>query len=165
SRYDIHIVSVSEPQAPPRDIVLGTGLYETTVAKSAEQAAFEAQEAAMAGTTVSDIVASRAVELTSAFQPALEAALDGADGVLLAHPYLLPAAQRVGRGLPVIYDAHNFELSLKGGVLDATNAQRFLEETTRIEGDAVRQAALISACSDEDAAGMSSTYNVDASRF
>jgi glycosyltransferase involved in cell wall biosynthesis len=164
--FDVEIVSLVEPHVAPQQVRFGPGFFETAITKSAEQARFEAEESARAGITVTDIVASRGVGLTPAYGEALEAACRDADALLLAHPYLYPAARELRRDLPVIYDAHNFERGLKAAILgEQPSGLEFLHETEQIERDAARDAVLISACSEEDADAISAAYAVDRARI
>jgi glycosyltransferase involved in cell wall biosynthesis len=64
-----------------------------------------------------DIAASIEWPCNSSFLHAVRDAMVDADGVILCHPYLADVAGTCAPGVPVVYDAHNAEFTLKASMM------------------------------------------------
>jgi glycosyltransferase involved in cell wall biosynthesis len=85
----------------------------------------------------------------------LDAAVQDGDILLLAHPWLWPAVERVlaKRRVRFVYDAHNVEHRLKGELYPANPvSRRIVEHVRRTEAAVVQRADLVLACTEGDAA-------------
>jgi glycosyltransferase involved in cell wall biosynthesis len=165
ARYDVEVVSLAPHTSPTRSTPIAPGMTETAIPKSAQHEASENRITAIVGGSVTDILASGLINQTPAYLEALDRALLGADGVVLAHPFLYPAVRSLRPKLPVIYDAHNAEFLLKQTVLPQSKVgQALLDLTREVEAAATRQAVLVSACSTEDLNVLRSTF-APANRF
>ncbi len=149
---EVEVVSLTDG-GPPGSVELRPGLVETSVPISgAHQRAAEELSLA-AGVPVSDLTAGEHIQMTPDYLRQLREATRSADVVILAEPYLLPALDHAGIDLPFVYDAFNVEADLKASVLPGTAAGAgVLERVIGVETDAARRAAVITACSAEDAA-------------
>jgi len=113
---------------------------------------------------VADIVSGHEPELTPGYISTLAAALDGADAVVLAEPYLVRAVEQAvtEAGIPappVVLDAYNVEAALKERILPETElGQRLMRWTVAIEAEAVSRAAKVVACGEIDAADLAARY-------
>ena len=148
---DVEVVSLTDG-GRAGSVELRPGLVETAVPISpAHRAKAEAMSLEV-GLPVSDLAAGEHIALTPAYLRQLRAAARDADVVILAEPYLLPALDRARIDLPVVYDAFNVEVDLKAAVLPATPAgARVLAQVATVEEAASRRAAVITACSLDDA--------------
>ena len=164
STFDVEIVSLD---APGND---GAGLWhefsprfrEYVVPKSDAQVEAEAAAASAAGLPVDDILAARHASLTPAHADALRASLSGADAVILAHPFLAPVIHELRPEIPMIYDAHNAEISLKRALLDdSDHAQSLIQEVRRSEGLATTASVLLSYCSPSDLPVLAGEYGAE----
>jgi glycosyltransferase involved in cell wall biosynthesis len=98
----------------------------------------------------------------------LEAACQDGDVVLLAHPWLWPAAQKVRakRRVLMVYDAHNVEHRLKREVYGTTTCGNWVvDRVQRLEGDLVAGADLTLACTRGDADALAALAGVTQERF
>jgi len=149
---DVEIVSLTDG-GRPGSVQLRPGLVETAVPRSDDHRRAGEELSAAAGLPVTDLVAGAEIARTPAYLDVLQAAADGADVAILAEPYLLPALDRAGVDLPFIYDAFNVEADLKADVLPNTAVGTAIyEQVVAVEQAAAERAAIISACSAEDAA-------------
>jgi glycosyltransferase involved in cell wall biosynthesis len=139
---------------------IGPGLDQILVPRSAEHTAVANQLSSLAHTPVTDVVAGSHIGDTPAFLQELRQALVGADAVILAEPYLLPALDQVDVPVPVIYDAYNVESDLKAGVYPDTEVGRaLLADATAVERRAVQTASHVTTCSAADADTLSARYD------
>ncbi|MBS1847561.1 MAG: glycosyltransferase family 4 protein, partial [Actinobacteria bacterium] len=85
-----------------------------------------------------------------------------ADVVIVEHPYLYPIIERLGIDVPVVVNTHNVEIDLKAAVLaPSTVTEDLLARVRRVEGAAVQGADLVTACSDDDARRLGTSYGRD----
>jgi glycosyltransferase involved in cell wall biosynthesis len=160
---DVELLSLVPHGEAVRRVELAPGLAETVVPKSAEHEAREQEIAAEVGLPVTDIVAASLITRTPEYLDRLRAAAAGARAAVLVHPYLQPALAAVAPGLPVIHDAQDAAFLLKAAVLPATETgARLLAEARAVEGAVVRGAALVAACSEDDARALREEYGGDA---
>jgi len=162
---DVHLVALAFRETPGHR-ALAPGLSQTVVHRSAEQSARDDAAGEAVGFGVTDILSGLHGDLTPELDDALRAAAAGADAVILAEPYLLPAVRRAGIDLPFVYDAYNVELDLKSSALPDTPLGRsLLDQVTEIERSAVRDAAAVVACSPADAEALGRLHGRDGDAF
>ncbi len=166
SDFDVVVVSQTSSRGTASTTELRPGMVEHVVPRTREHERAEVDYEVEVGIPVTDIVAARLTALTPAYGRTLAAALDGAVGVLLAHPFLAPVVAGLGTGVPMIYDAHNCELALKAQVLPAVAATRgLLDEVRRAEALATEQSRLVLCVSDQDREALERAYHVPPGRF
>lgn len=101
----------------------------------------------------------------------LRGALQDGDVLLLAHPWLWPAVQRLRRERRVrlVFDAHNIEHEMKRQVLaDTPLARRVIERVRQAEAQLVQHSDLVLACTRRDAdalAALAGPGGLDAARL
>jgi len=141
-------------------------VHETTVPYSQRHHDAEARLRLVTGdVAVTDIAASVLWPATPVFVRELAAALEGASGVVLVQPYLYPAVAALAPDLPVVYDSHNHEHSLKADMLPANEGGRWLLDRVRdCEGAASRAARLVVVTTDDDRTALSTDFSVDPDR-
>lgn len=141
---------------------LGPHLRETTVAYTPEHLARDTALRLPSGpVSITDI----SVALMWAGLPQLVARLDDlladATAVVLVQPYLVPAVQCRGAGLPIVADEHNDEWELKAGILPRNDGGRWLlQRVDEIERAAVEHAALVTATTDADLRTLERRYRL-----
>jgi glycosyltransferase involved in cell wall biosynthesis len=164
--FDVTIVSIGRASDASMTRELAPGVRETTVPKSAEHEAAERALEEQAGTAVTDIAASMFIGRNPPYLDALRSEAQGATAILLAHPFLITAAELSADQLPIVYDAHNAEFSLKASVYaGARIADELMCAVEAVEGAAVSKARLISCCSDEDTTLLATHYRHSSERF
>ncbi len=151
---DVEIVSLTPDDGPAGSIEIAPGFVETAVPRSEAHAEEAEVQSRAVGTPMSDVVAGSEIARTPEYLARLREAAVGADVVILAEPYLLPALAAAGIDhLPFVYDAFNVEADLKVDVMPASPAgDDALRRIVAVETEASRRAAAITACSSADAA-------------
>ncbi|NTW38277.1 MAG: glycosyltransferase [Cellulomonadaceae bacterium] len=163
--FDIDMVCLAPPDVPVSVRTLSEGVVEYVVPRSALHEAREQEVTSRVGLPVTDIVAGELYALTPEYGTLLRDRLAGADGVILADPFLHPAVAECG-DVPVVYDAYNCEYVLKAQMLPATDAGReLLDRVRRVESDACGAASLIMTVSHEDRAQLHELYGAPADKF
>lgn len=160
ARFDVELLCLAQAYEPAGDVVLAPGFRQVAVPRSAEQRRVELEWERSVGTTVSDVLAGELLPSSRPYLDALRRALAGADAVLLAHPYLVGALGLLDVDVPVVYDAHNCELTLKELVLGgAPQADELLDRVRAVEAGALRAAVLTTVCSSTDADELARRYD------
>lgn len=150
-RVDVEVVGLT-PGGEASSSRLGEGFDETIVPMSRAHREAADDLGLELGTPLTDLMAGEAVEATPAYLDRLAEAAEGADAVVLAEPYLHPALAAAGVDLPFVYDAYNVESDLKRMVIPHSAAGlRVLARIERLEQEVCRDAAVITACSEQDA--------------
>ncbi|NLD77791.1 MAG: glycosyltransferase [Acidimicrobiales bacterium] len=161
---DVEVVALVDWNTPPTSVEIAPGLVETLVPRTAAARDACLQTSLEVGVPVADIVSGHEPELTPGYISTLAAALDGADAVVLAEPYLVRAVEQAvtEAGIPappVVLDAYNVEAALKERILPETElGQRLMRWTVAIEAEAVSRAAKVVACGEIDAADLAARY-------
>ncbi len=165
-RFDVDLMCLATPTTAPSVRELLPGMTEYVVPQSADHHAEELLISAGVGMPVTDMVAGRLAARTPDYLVLLEQALHGAQGVLLADPFLHPAVRLLENRLPVIYDAFNCEYLLKAHMLPHTHAGDALRrEVLDVEGGACTDAALVMSVSEQDRRSMVDLYGTAAEKF
>lgn len=165
-RHDVIVVSLDSAGTPARRVEIEPGFTEVVVPKSVEHERQEQELAASAGIAVTDIAANLLIQKTPAYLEEVRTATAGAAAVVLAHPYLLPVVDELDLKLPIIYDAQDVEVRLKGEVLRGTSVADHLVSAVREVEDAVlRRASIVVPCTEADAVGLTEEYGVDSGKI
>ena len=166
SRYDVDLVCLAPPSRPASTKTIRPGLVEHVVPRTPEHEAAEREITEAAALPVTDIVAGRLIRHTPGYGEVLGRVLDGAAGLLLADPFLQPAAEGLVGDVPVVYDAYNCEYILKSQMLPPTPVRdQLLEEVRAVEAAACSQAALVLTVSGEDRLSLHDLYGTANERF
>ncbi len=165
-RFDIDLICLADPNTPRSVREVMPGMTEYVVARSEDHHHQESIVAAGVGMPVTDMVAGRLVTRTPEYLEQLAESIRGAQGVLLADPFLNPAVRLVHNNLPVVYDAFNCEYVLKSQMLPQTAAGQALRREVRsVEGGACDDAQLILTVSDQDRDSLRDLYGTPEERF
>lgn len=164
--FDVEVICLAAPSANPSTRQLRPGMVERVIPRTASHDAEELTITHEVGFPVTDIVAGRLMHLTPEYTQTVRKALHGADGVILADPYMYPVVRDIGAGVPIVYDAYNCEFVLKSQMLPGTPTGRgLLEEVRQIEAGASESSALVLSVSDEDRQNLHVLYGTPNARF
>lgn len=142
------------------------GLTSTMVPRSRRQIEVENELGSLVDQPITDILAGIDAHFTPEFLDRLRSLTAAADLVILAQPFLHPALARAHVDLPYLVDTQNVEFDLRAQTLaNTTIAAPILEMLRRIEGDALRDAIAVSACSNADADRLAELYGLDRNRI
>lgn len=162
--FDVELVTLTGEDDRGGTIEIGPGVREHRVPKSARHAASEQALEREAGTVVTDIAMSELYRETPDYLAAMSKAAEGAYVAIACHPYALPAIREVA-DLPVWYDAHDVEASLKQSVLGSSpEARRLKGRAEAVERECCNVAELIWVCSLQDRTELIARYGVEPDR-
>lgn len=155
-RCNVTVLVNTSPRHRIRRRLIEVGLTQVEVPKSSAQLDAELDMFyVLDKTPVDDITAARLSEASPAFGEELQRQLESADVVVGTQPFLIPTLPTDSP--PIVHDSQNVEALLKADLLPDTEGGRWLlGETKRIEADAGRRAAVVTACTEGDAAGLTS---------
>ncbi len=149
---DVHAVTLDDGGSVVGDTEPEPGFRQQVVAAGPELRRVNAQLSAATGVPAGDVAAALTVRSETGYLEALRQAVDGADAVILAHPYLWPALDEIRCTLPVVYDAHNAEFRLKRTMYPRNAVgDALVDAVAAVESRAVAAARTVVACSEEDA--------------
>ena len=162
----VELVALVDAGVLPSRTEIAPGLVQTVVSRSAaHQREIETTSRAMR-IPMSDLLAGSAIDLTPAYLQAVRIAAAGASAIVLAEPYLRPAIDRLELAIPVLYDAYNVETELKAGAYPNSELGRtLLAQVAEVERRAVAEAAMITTCSEADAAALAALAGRDRNAF
>ncbi len=132
--------SVAEVTSAERPIT------EVVVPRSARHRDAETELRGLSGVaSVTDMAAAVLWRASPQLVREIRASCAVADVIVLAHPYLVEAARELAPGVPIVYDAHNYELALKDQILpDDEAGDWWRSQVERVETTAVRESVLVS---------------------
>lgn len=150
-RFDVTTLVLDPATPTPVTTEVAPGLVQTLVGVDPAYHRLEGGLAEAVPVPVGDVAAAAFIAHAPEFLAVLADAVRTADAAVLAHPYLLPALERVGARLPVVYDAHNAETVMKRAMYGSgPEGVRLARVVEAVERAAVRRADLISVCSEQD---------------
>jgi glycosyltransferase involved in cell wall biosynthesis len=162
--FDTVVVSLGRSSEPPLDAEIAPGVREVRVPMSPEHERRERKIEAEIGTPVTDVVMPELVALTPRLREALERESRDACAVVASHPYLYPILATLG--LPVWYEAQDFELHMKTALFEKLPSGRALIDAVRaVEGACATGAELILCASPDDADELVKIYGVKRERI
>jgi glycosyltransferase involved in cell wall biosynthesis len=155
--FPVDVVCLTHGERPS-DRLVAPGLREVQVPISpAHRAADNAVRDRLGGVPVSDVLMPELLHLTPDYAAAFEAVSARASAAVVCHPWLLSA---IPPSLPLWYEAQDVEVVLKRSVLPGTPlGRRLLDQVRRAERAACDAAALILACSADDAAALCAEHD------
>jgi glycosyltransferase involved in cell wall biosynthesis len=137
---------------------------EVRVPKSAEHERREMKVQAEAGTPVTDVVMPELHSLTPNLKQALERESRGACAAVSSHPYPYTALKDLG--LPIWYEAQDFELHMKTALFEnLPHGKKLIESVHAAERDCARAAEVILCASPDDADDLVKIYGVERARI
>lgn len=152
-RFDLHFLCLGPYEGEATEQVVAPGIRQSVLPMTRRQAELCWTQEPLVGVPLNDVLGGSSIGANPPFLAALRTSLDDAAAVVLAHPYLLPALEEYGSALPLAFDAHNVEFDLKASMYPSSALGReLLDAVDRVERAAVERAALVTACSAEDAA-------------
>jgi glycosyltransferase involved in cell wall biosynthesis len=114
--FETVIVSACAAEESAGDREIAPGVREVRVPLSAAHQRLEREMHERMGTPVTDVMMTRLHRLTPALGEAIRRESSGACAAVASHPYLYPLLRETG--LPVWYEAQDFELDLKRKLFD-----------------------------------------------
>ena len=158
--FDVELVTLGEAGGRPIEAEIAAGLREIRVPKTEPYRDAERRLAQGAGNApVADVAPGAIVGLVPEYAACLARSVAGASLVVVEQPFCLPALRARG-AVPLVYDAQNVEARLKAAL-----GAELAAVARAVEGDACAAAALVVACSDDDAAELARLYGIDAGRL
>jgi glycosyltransferase involved in cell wall biosynthesis len=159
--FDVELVTLGDHGVPPLEAEIAPGLREIRVPKSARYVAEEARLARGAGVSVDDMAPALLAGLVPDYTGFLARSAAGAALVAAAHPYSFPALRAAHVDAPLVYHAHDVEVTLKADTLPPD----LLRAVRTVEAEVCTAARLLVVCSRDDADQLARLYGVDAARF
>jgi glycosyltransferase involved in cell wall biosynthesis len=158
--YDITLVTLTDHSEVSFEGQIAPGLTEIRIPKTVEHQSIEDEYSRTVNwTPVTDIVAGVAIQATPNYFYALKKACTVADIVIASHPYFVKILRQCAPTLPLWFEAHNVELTLKKSLLpDNESASKLLQLVREDEATAWTQAEFVFACSDQDLKELESLY-------
>lgn len=154
-QFDVHFVNLAPRSDAGGVRQVAPGFTEELVPKSE---AFEREEWHLQGqldASVEDLAAALYPATAPRWLEAIDALARRSDVMVCSHPYTLPALREVS-SVPFVYEAHNVESDLKADIYGPH--QWAIDRVFELERRAVREAALVSACSAQDLARLQALY-------
>ena len=162
--FETTIVSVCPSALPAFVGEIAPGVREVRIPLTPEHERREHQVTARMGTPVTDVVMPELHVYTPKIRETLEREAKGACAAIASHPYLYPALE--GLGLPVWYEAQDFELHMKTALFEKLpGGSKLIEAVRKVEGAVAHAAEVILCASPDDAAELVKVYGVDRDRI
>lgn len=151
-RFDVHYVAITSASSG-KSGQIAPGVWQSIIEPSAESRDLEARIAEAAAVPVGDVAALLSASLSQELCGIASNLIERSDAVVLSHPYLFPLARDLDRSVPIIYDSHNAEWSLKRAMYPhSPTGDALSAAVAEAEAATIRRAALVSVVSDDDAA-------------
>ena len=154
-QFDVQFINLVSPDAREEVRVLGTGFSERLVPKSRALFEEEMRLQETLGTSVEDLAAAMYPSTAPQWLDAIDTLAREAEMMVCSHPYAMPALLEVSQA-PFVYEAHNVEADLKADIY--SGHPWAAERVSALERHAVREAALVTACSAPDLERLSALY-------
>lgn len=158
---EVEIVALVDSGAPGGVRRRAERIVEVRVPKSPGHDDAEHALHRAAGVPVTDIALTLLHERTPAYGEALARSARDATAVVASHPFAQPAIE-AHCAAPLIYEAHNVEADLKGGMLQLPELVAAVRD---VEGACCREASQVTVCSQADGARLRELYGVDGERM
>ncbi|HKR43986.1 MAG TPA: glycosyltransferase family 4 protein [Paraburkholderia sp.] len=154
-QFDVHFINLVGSRDAGSVRTLAEGFTEELVPKSSALEREEWHMQDMLGATVEDLAAALYPASAPRWLEAIDALARRSDLMVCSHPYALPALREVS-SCPFVYEAHNVEADLKADIYG--KHQWAIDRVFDLERRAVREAALVIACSPQDLARLQVLY-------
>ncbi len=146
--FETVIVSLGPAAMPPFVGEIAPGVRELRIPMSQEHERRERKVHERMGTPVTDVMMPELYTLTPKLQETLEREAQGACAAVASHPYLYPALEKLG--LPIWYEAQDFELHLKTSLFEKLPGGAKLIESVFAVDKACTEAAEVILCASAD---------------
>jgi glycosyltransferase involved in cell wall biosynthesis len=154
-QFQVRFVNLAPSHLPRHVRELGTDFSEELVPKSQAFLELEQRLQDSLSASVEDLTAALHPASTPQWLEAIDSLARRADLMVCSHPYALPALRMVSR-TAFVYEALNVEADLKADIYGPH--QWAVDRVSALEGHAVRDAALVTACSAQDRERLRSLY-------
>lgn len=162
--FETTIVSLCPHGEPPLDAEIAPGVREVRIPKSAEHEQRERKLFAEVGTPITDVALPELHRFTPELREAVRREARGACAVVASHPYVYPLLEDLG--LPLWYEAQDFELHMKASLFEKLPRGRELTDAVfAVEKACSRAAEVILCASPDDAGELVSVYGVQPERI
>jgi glycosyltransferase involved in cell wall biosynthesis len=162
--FETVIVSLCASSAPPFVGEIAPGVREVRIPMSAEHERRERAVMSAMKTPVTDVVLPELHGLTPKYREALEREAQDACAVVSSHPYPYPVLKNLG--LPVWYEAQDFELHMKTALFEKLpGGKKLIDAVFAVEKACARAAEVILCASTHDADELVNIYGVDRGRI
>lgn len=154
-QFRVQFINLGSAHSSRQVRALGDDFSEELVPKS--QALFKEEQRLQAslGASVEDLAAAFSPSSAPQWLEAIDALARRADMMVCSHPYAMPALREVSSAA-FVYEAHNVEADLKADIF--RGHQWAIDRVSALEQRAVRDAALVTACSAQDRERLSGLY-------
>lgn len=161
--FDVEIVT-PDSDPPSRTLEFSPSLRETRIATEREFRR-SLKELDDQHSMLSDLGFAMFWEKAEGFQAYLSFASQSADIIITEHPYSIFSviAALSGRKVPIIYNAHNFEIEQKKSLIGSNDV--LMQKAWETESTAVKEASLVVACSERDRQSLITEYDAEANKF
>lgn len=158
--FDIDIISLGEVDDKYSETEIAPGVLEIVVPKTNRQAEKEYQIYQMVGNIpINDITANALLSLTPAYAETLAASAINSHAVIASHPYMIDIIEQTNSDIPIWYEAHNVEYTLKADILAGIDqAAPLLEEVRQAEKKCWIKAERVFACAQRDLEAFKTLY-------
>ncbi|MEI5999462.1 glycosyltransferase [Paraburkholderia bengalensis] len=153
--FDVRFVNLAASDSTRQVLQLKEGFSEELVPKSRGFVKLEGELGASLGASVTDLTAAMHPRSAPQWLEAIDRLARVADVMVCSHPYALPALREVSSAA-FVYEAHNVEADLKRDIYG--RHQWAVDRIAALERQAVREAALVTACSPQDGERLQSLY-------
>jgi len=160
--FDVDLVTLGDHGVPPLEAEIAPGLREIRIPKSARYVAEEARlTRAAGGVSIDDMAPALLADLVPDYTAFLARSAADAALVVAAHPYSFPALRGARVDAPLVYHAHDVEVTLKATTLPPD----LLRAVRAVEAEICVAARLLVVCSHDDADELARLYGVERTRF
>lgn len=161
NHVDVDLVTLALNGEGSDVIGVAPGFRELRVERTREHDMADRAAQVVAHVPVYDICALENIGLTPDYLTVLENSLKYAELVILSHPYMLGALERVGYRGKFIHEAQNCELALKHGMLPDTDLrEHLLALVEKAEAYCCEHSAFVYSVSQSDCELLMKTYGV-----
>jgi len=158
---DVDIVSLVSEKETYTKREIASNLFEIRVPKSKEHADKEKVIEEKAGISVTDIAMLYLYAETPLFIDMIKASCKDSSMVITSHPYTYPLLKD-SVDIPIVYESHNVEHTLKKQMLEDTPHNRgLLKSLFKVEKSACLASVFTTICSDDDAMTFETLYGYD----
>lgn len=161
--FDVEIVT-PDSDPPSRTLEFSPSLRETRIATEREFRR-SLKELDDQHSMLSDLGFAMFWEKAEGFQAYLSFASQSADIIITEHPYSIFSviAALSGRKVPIVYNAHNFEIEQKKSLIGENDV--LMQKAWDTESTAVKEASLVVACSERDRRSLITEYDAESNKI
>ena len=162
-KHDVEIISLAAGDMQMQSKIIAPGLTEIVIPKSIrhQEQEWEKIEKKL-GVPASDIATIVLSGETSEYGRVLSKATQGADLIVVSHPYLYREVEKLNIDCPIVYESHNVEYEMKKAVLPSSKfAKECLKMVYEVEKKCGQDSAFIMTCSEDDIVKLCDIYGLN----